>query len=163
MPIGSIIWNNGHLFLYEKTLEAYLCANIDSQGVGFCSMLGYPTYSVIWLGNYLPYGVAGKNIDLVCEISDGQNSKIIVIELKNPNESYNTYKDIVDNQLTPYTVFIRRAFQSYRGNNVAVEQVVLTHTPGRLPSGNQTQYNSTKWIGYDIDPSSGVVSFRRIV
>lgn len=163
VPVGVIVWNNDRHFLYEKTLEAYLCAYIDSPNVGFCSMLGYPNYSIKWLGNYLPYGVVGKNIDFVCEISDGQNCKIIVIELKNSNTSYNSYKDIVDNQLTLYTAFIKRAFISYRGINVDVEQVVITHIPGRLPSEYQTQYKFTKWIGYDIDPSSGVVYFKRIL
>lgn len=163
VAINNITWNNGDLFLYEKTLEAYLCENIDSIRVPFCNLLGYPHLHIKWLGNYLPYGVAGKNIDLVCEIGNDNESIIVVIELKNGPVSYNGYTQIIDEQLNSYTQFIGDAFRSYRGNNFSIEQVVLTHSPRRNLAPGAVQHRNTKWIGYDIDPNNGTVSFARLI
>lgn len=157
------MWNSGHLFQYEKTLEAFLCENLDSMQVSFCNLLGYPNHHIKWLGNYLPYGVAGKNIDLVCEIEDVNGSIVVVIELKKGPYSYDGYKGIVDEQLNNYSQFIADAFKSYRGNTFLIEQVVLTHSPGRNLAPSVAQYKNTKWIGYDIDPISKTVSFTRLL
>ena len=162
--INNITWNKGDLFLYEKTLEAYLCKNIDKGSVSFCSLLGYPNHQIKWIGNYLPYGVAGKNIDMVCELEkENEQSIIVVIELKNDRISYNRYKRIINDQLNSYAQFIGDAFKSYRGKKFAIEQVVLTHSPRRSLAPGTLQYQNTKWIGYDIDPNSGTVTFTRLL
>ena len=162
--INRIIWNKGSVFLYEKTLEAYLCENLDSNSLSFCNLLGYPSHHIKWLGNYLPYGVAGKNIDLVCEIEgDNNESIVVVIELKNGPVGYNEYRKIVKEQLNSYSHFIADAFRSYRGSTFMIEQVVLTHSPKRSLSPTLTQQDNTKWIGYDIDPINKTVSFTRLL
>lgn len=161
--ISNIVWNKINKFQYEKTLEAYICENIDKPQVGFCNLLGYPNHRIKWFGNYLPYGVAGKNIDLVCEIESGNDSRILVIELKNDPVSYNGYRTIVDDQLIKYSQFIEEAFKSYRGDNVVVERIVLTHSPLHQLVPSQTQFRNTKWIGYNIDPIRGVVTFSRLL
>ena len=161
--VNGIIWNTGNQFLYEKTLEAFLCENIDSNAISFCRLLGYPNYRIKWFGNYLPYGVAGKNIDFVCELEGDAESIIVVIELKKTRESYNGYRQIIDGQLNAYTQFIGDAFRSYRGNNFGMEQVVLTHIPGRRLAPGLSQHNYTKWVGYDIDPASNRAIFTRLL
>ncbi len=161
--VSNIKWNNRNLFQYEKTLEAFLCEHIDSNQVSFCKLLGYPAHHIKWFGNYLPYGVAGKNIDLVCEIEKGNQTIIVVIELKNNPISYNEYQRIVDRQLNEYTQFIADAFKSYRGNSFKIEQVILTHAPKKPLLPTMVQYKSTEWIGYDIDPIKGTVLFTRLL
>jgi hypothetical protein len=161
--LSNIVWNKNNKFQYEKTLEAYICENIDKRQVGFCNLLGYPNHRIKWFGNYLPYGVAGKNIDLVCEIYSGNDSRILVIELKNDPVSYNGYRTIVDDQLIKYSQFIEEAFKSYRGDNVVVERIVLTHLPLHQLVPSQTQFRNTKWIGYNIDSNRGVVTFSRLL
>ena len=161
--VNNIVWNSGNLFQYEKTLEAFLCENLDSIQVSFCNLLGYPNYRIKWLGNYLPYGVAGKNIDLVCEIECASSSIVVVIELKKGPCNYNGYKAIVDEQLNNYSQFIADAYRSYRGNRFLIEQVVLTHSPRRNLASSVVQYKNTKWIGYDIDPINKTVSFARLL
>lgn len=161
--VNNIIWNSGDSFLYEKTLEAYLCENIDSNAISFCSILGYPNHHIKWLGNYLPYGVAGKNIDLVCELEGGNVPVVIVIELKNGPANYNVYRQIINRQLNAYTQFIGNAYRSYRGNRFAIEQVVLTHSPNRRLAPGLAQHNNTKWIGYQIDPKNYSVLFSRLL
>ena len=163
ISINNITWNNRNLFLYEKTLEAFLCENLDSPTLSFCSLLGHPHHHIKWLGNYLPYGVAGKNIDLVCEMVNNNASIIVVIELKRDPETYNGYKKIIDEQLISYTQFIGDAFRSYRGSVFSIEQVVLTHSPTKSLASGTAQYKNTKWIGYDINPINGTVSFTRLV
>jgi len=161
--VNNIVWNSGNLFQYEKTLEAYLCENLDSTKVSFCNLIGHPNHHIKWLGNYLPYGVAGKNIDLVCEIEGVDASIVVVIELKKDYCRYVDYKGIVDYQLNSYTQFIAAAFRSYRGNNFKIEQVVLTHTPRKNLTASVVQYKNTKWIGYNIDPINKIVSFTRLL
>ena len=163
VQVSNIVWNSGNLFQYEKTLEAFLCENLDSTQVSFCNLIGYPNHHIKWLGNYLPYGVAGKNIDLVCEIEGVNSSIVVVIELKNCRCGYVSYKNIVDDQLNSYSQFIADAFRSFRGNTFLIEQVVLTHSPRRNLASSAVQYKNTKWIGYDIDPVNKTVSFTRLL
>lgn len=111
----------------------------------------------------MPYGVAGKNIDLVCEMENNNASIIVVVELKRGPETYNGYKKIIDEQLNSYAQFIGNAFRSYRGNNCSMEQVVLTHSPRRNLAPGTVQYRNAKWIGYDIDPNNGTVAFTRVL
>lgn len=163
VAVNSIIWNGGNLFLYEKTLEAFLCENIDSNAFSFCTMLGYPNHHIKWLGNYLPYGVAGKNIDFVCELEGDGDPIVIVIELKRGPESYAGYQQIINGQLNAYTQFIGDAYRSYRGNSFVIEQVVLTHSPIRRLAPGLVQHNNTKWISYDINPNNNTVQFTRLL
>lgn len=173
LQLNSTIWNDGDIFLYEKTLEAYLCENIDkpilnSQGqqTDLLTMLGYEGYRVRWAGNYLPYGVAGKNIDLVCEITNTIDVKVLVIELKVDTQSYRNYSDIANFQLSDYVSFIKKAFESYRGAGVVVEPVVITHMPrqrSRIQNiKQQPLVNSAKWIGYNITQNNQVI-FERLL
>lgn len=173
LQLNSTIWNDGDIFLYEKPLEAYLCENIDkpilnSQGqqTDLLTMLGYAGYRVRWAGNYLPYGVAGKNIDLVCEITNTIDVKVLVVELKVDTQSYRNYSDIANFQLSDYVSFIKKAFESYRGAGVVVEPVVITHMPrqrSRIQNINQQPLvNSAKWIGYNITQNNQVI-FERLL
>lgn len=176
LQLNSTIWNKGDVFLYEKTLEAYLCENIDKGILGtdgqvkdLLTLLDYKGYHVVWVGNYLPYGVAGKNIDLVCEIAKKDNindRRVLVIELKVNDSSLPHYTNIAKLQLPDYVDFIKKALESYRGLGVIVEPVVITHLPRQktqIQHIRQTSLiNSTKWIGYSITQANQVV-FERLL
>lgn len=164
VPIGNIIWNKGNEFICEKTLEAYLCQNIDNPNINFCTLIGHPGYHVNWAGNYLPYGVAGDNIDMVVEICNDNDEKIVVvIELKVVTQSYSQYKYIVNNQLSPYVTFIKKAFESYRDVNVNVEYLVLSRHSTRRLRPSETIYKNAKWIVYSIDYAARSVNFSRLL
>lgn len=176
LHLHNTIWNDGDKFLYEKTLEAYLCENIDKRILGsngqvtdLLELLGYVGYHIVWAGNYLPYGVAGKNIDLVCEIAKNNNindRRVLVIELKVNDSSLPHYTDIANLQLPDYVDFIKKAFESYRRLGVIVEPVAITHLPRQktqIQHIRQTSLiNSTKWIGYSITQANQVV-FERLL
>ena len=164
IPVSEIIWNKGKEFITEKTLEAYLCQNIDKTSLDFCALIDHSGYRVDWVGNYLPYGVAGDNIDMVVEICNDNDEKIVVvIELKVGTQSYANYKNIVDGQLLPYAIFIKKAFESYRDGSVNVEYLVLSRHSTRRLYPSETIPINAKWIAYSIDCTKRSVDFSRLL
>lgn len=164
VPLSNIEWNSGSLFVYEKTLEAYICANIDKPICRILKLLGYGEYSVKWFGNYLPYQVAGKNIDLVVEIENQNDHRVLVIELKKDKLVYDNYYHIASKQLRSYVKFITKAYSAFGYNDLIVEPIIIggAYAPEEEMAGFQ-MCRETKWIGYDIHNNNGnwAVNFYR--
>lgn len=159
--VSDIIWNNNHLFIYEKALEAYICKNVDNPNCNILSLLGYADYNVKWHANYLPYGVAGSNIDFVVEIENPEgDKKVLVFELKLQRLPYDDYKYFSDYQVIPYSVFIKKAYSSFGHNNIDIVPIILTANTTR-PITQAVIHNNVKWIGYTI--TSNGVQFNLII
>ena len=163
LDLSGLPWRRGNRFIYEKTLEAWIMANIDSPiETQLRETILDPKLSIEWFGNYLPFGVAGGNMDVVVIQNDGNQKKVLVIELKVGDLSQGQYEQAAG-QVIDYSSFIQRAFKSY-GISVDVEPIVLCAKPLR-----KRVYSSVKGIDapvklvvYEID-DSGKVQFEKLI
>lgn len=158
ISIKSMPWKMGNDFSYEKVLEAWFVENSKKSNInGFFEALGLANHRFEWIGNYLPFGVAGSNIDLVGIMSDGKKKTVIVIELKIGTLPYQKYVDATY-QVSHYQDFVAKAFGSYKIDYPSIK-VVLSKRPKEKNQG--TIINGTMWIGYDITIEE--VTFNRII
>jgi len=152
--IEDIPWVSGRKFKTEKALEAWLMENIDSGNIDLKKF--FPENSELeWFGNYLPYFVAGKNIDVVIlhKQSDGRRSSSI-IELKKDRITKALLITAI-NQVKRYAIFIKNAFklESFEVNPMVLCHLSSNNARGLKDISNKKshQMNEVKLIGYDIE------------
>lgn len=158
LDLAGIPWQSDGLFSAEKVLEAWIMENIDKPtGKEFRDSVLEPNLRIEWLGNYLPFGVAGGNIDVVVVQPSGSRKAIKVIELKVGVRSMKDFKDDA-RQVINYCKFIENAFKAY-GEAVEVKGVVISGPPrGGLPNSSEILSSSVSWVAYYIE-SGGSVRF----
>lgn len=120
----ELTWRAGSRFVVEKALEAWLMENHDTdRGSAFRDALLEPGETIEWAGNYLPFGVAGANIDVVMmtRLPDGLE-RFRVIELKVGALSARGLSE-ASAQVTQYAVFIRRFLERWSGDDVPMDPV----------------------------------------
>jgi hypothetical protein len=163
LKLDGLPWRNGHLFHFEKTLEAWIMENIGkSSGKDLDDKVLVNGLPLEWFGNYLPFGVAGGNIDVVILQSNGTGKICTVIELKVASLNQKEYLKAA-NQVINYAHFIQRAFNSY---NIEAEMnpVVLCGRTSRAIGYLPFKSNGIKveLITYSID-NNGQVDFLRLI
>lgn len=160
LRIDQIPWiTNSGLFRYEKTFEAWLMENIDKpQCKDLWDILAPKRTKIEWFGNYLPFGVAGSNIDAVVLIKENGQIKIFVIELKRDPISQHSFEKVAA-QVIEYAEFIKSAFASFQFHEeFSVTPVILTGFSPKTHSREKILFSrDVQWIGYQI--MNGKVSF----
>lgn len=113
LNLAALPWRTGNRFGFEKTLEAWIMEHIDKPaGAQLRNVILDDQMKIKWFGNYLPFGVAGGNIDIVV-IQEGKNSRnVLVIELKRGSLNQDQYNVTVD-QVFAYEKFIHKSFRTY--------------------------------------------------
>lgn len=161
IDLNQIPWLKDCNFSYEKTFEAWLMENIDKQKCEkIWSLLGFSNPNILWFGNYLPFGVAGSNIDCVALVKDNDDYYTVVVELKKTKLNLKDYQ-LVANQVWDYVLFIKKAFSSFsKMHPFKVLPVILSHCSNNIRA-NQIVFTdgvAIQWLGYKID--DGIVSFK---
>jgi hypothetical protein len=146
--IGNLPFRSGNHFKVEKVLEAWFLQEANRNHLNsFLASLGFNNYQFEWVGNYMPFGVSGSNIDVVAVISNGVHKVILVIELKHERNSINQYR-FAANEVTVNAEFIERAFASFDRDYEVVKVVLTGHGNVR---GNPARINDVHWIAYDYN------------
>lgn len=164
LDLKGLPWRKGRHFICEKTLEAWLMANIDKEQLtDFRNLALLPDMDLEWFGNYLPFGVAGGNMDVVVIQSKKSKKALTVIELKVNSLNQSEY-DAAAQQVVNYSNFLMRAFKAYGIDLELNNPVVLCGA-----SGTKTKYPPFKQDGktirlftYEID-DNGIVFFNNLV
>jgi hypothetical protein len=105
----------------------------------------------MWVGNYLPYGVAGANMDLVALQGEERVELCTIIELKVGSLSPAGFA-VASQQVADYANFMAKAFHAYAlSPDIKTVIVSALHPASIRPFGSTTQ-----WILYDIQPDGGV-------
>ncbi|MEZ5429082.1 MAG: hypothetical protein R2747_22740 [Pyrinomonadaceae bacterium] len=153
-------WKRENFFTYEKVLEGWFVENArEPSCTEFWRLLSLEQTDIVWIGNYLPYGVSGKNMDVVVLMENRNEERTaVVIELKNNQLSINNYIEASE-QAQTYGDFLHRALTSYGWSGV-IRKVVLS--PNSNPREEKAINRDTQWIGYTI-PQNGLVSFETII
>ena len=163
--LSGIPWRKDDLFSYEKTLEAWIMENIDSErGESIRNNILEPDLPIEWFGNYLTFGVSGSNIDIVVIQSQEDKKIITVIELKNTPLSQKEY-ELAARQNSAYGSFIKNAFIAYGyGEKAEIKHVVLCHTPKKKTKYSLFSMNNhdSFLFGYEIN-ARGEVEIKRLV
>jgi len=163
LDLRGLPWRRGNFFYNEKTLEAWMMQNIDTLETNkFKEEVLVQELPVEWFGNYLPFGVAGGNMDVVILQSNAENKICTVIELKVGSLNQKKYLEAA-NQVINYAHFIQRAFNSY---NIEAEMnsVVLCGRTSRAIGYLPFKSNGieVKLITYCIN-NKGQVDFLRLI
>ncbi|MGV8016881.1 MAG: hypothetical protein AB2L26_01685 [Ignavibacteria bacterium] len=160
IDINKLQWSDGNKVKAEKVLEAWLMKHLKDKNNPLS--LIFPSDSkIIWIGNYLPFGVLGNNIDIVILYSHNNILHSFVIELKKDKLTYNGWKNTID-EVNRYSNFISRAVFTYRNNRVV--PVIISHKEG-IPDNNihsyanNTKPNPTLLINYTIKDGEIVFDF----
>lgn len=161
LKITQIRWSRDGYFSYEKTFEAWLMENIDNQKCQeMWHLLGFCHPEILWFGNYLPFGVAGSNIDCVALVKENEVYHTVVFELKNTKLNLKNYQ-LVSRQVLDYAIFIKKAFSSYTTMPSFQVMPVILSASSKSIKDNQLAFmdgSEIKWLGYNID--DGIVSFK---
>jgi hypothetical protein len=152
--IGNLPFRDGAHFNVEKVLEAWFLQEANRNHLnGFLNVLGFDDYEFEWVGNYMPFGVSGSNIDVVAIISDGVNKVVLVIELKHERKSNNQYL-FAANEVSVNAEFIKRAFDSFDRDYEVVKVVLTGNGRGR---GIPVRTNNVQWIAYDYNELNEII------
>ena len=152
--IGNLPFRNGGYFRVEKVLEAWFLQEANSNNLnGFLNSLGFNNYQFEWVGNYIPFGVSGSNIDVVAIISNGEHKVVLVIELKHERKNVQKYF-LAANEVSVNAEFIHSAFASFY-RSYKVVKVVLTGN-GRV-RGIPVRINNVHWITYKYSDLNEIV------
>jgi hypothetical protein len=152
--IGNLPFRNGGHFKVEKVLEAWFLQEANSNNLdGFLNSLGFNDYQFEWVGNYMPFGVSGSNIDVVAIISNGNHKIVLVIELKHGKKSLNEYK-YAANEVAVNSEFIERAFASFDRDYEVVKVVLTGNGRGR---GVPVRINNVHWIAYEYNDLNEII------
>ena len=153
LDLNGVPWRDNNLFNVEKSLEAWVMENIDkAAGQELRDNILNTDLEIEWFGNYLPYGVAGSNMDVVI-IQSGTNRKLAtIIELKVGSLPA---KDFIDaaKQVLRYLEFIKNAFKAF-GESVKTKGFVISG-PSYVRDSDKSSIRQLKvdWITYHIDAS----------
>lgn len=162
LNLNKLPWVEKNYFSYEKTLEAWICENIDGpKCVEFRKLFLNNDDELVWFGNYLPYGVQGSNIDFVTIIRRNDELLGFVIELKVGPTKYNGYLEICK-QVSNYSNYIKKALKSFNVD-LLVTPMVLTGRTSQILSFKPMDWQGTEipWINYSIVNSE--VRFERVL
>ncbi|MDD3803606.1 MAG: hypothetical protein PHW02_04350 [bacterium] len=146
IELRNLHFYNGDTVTYEKVLEAWLMENLfDNFYIIF-----QIDCNVLWIGNYSPYGVLGKNIDIIALVEKNSQRYAFVIELKRDsiNDDYfqTTYEQVVD-----YCIFSEMAFNLRKENIFPV--IIGKLAQGYLPL-EHIWPNKPLQIDYKVDQAS---------
>ena len=156
--IEDIPWIRDQEFKTEKALEAWIMENIDSEEHTLSDYFPENT-EIEWFGNYLPYGVSGKNIDIVVLHRDSDGNRLVsVIELKKGRMTKTPLSRAI-NQVKNYCLFIRNAF-NLKPNRIY--PMILCHLSSNNAKGiesisRESEMNAVKLIGYEVNDA--IVNF----
>ena len=162
LDLDGIPWRSDVLFNYEKALEAWIMENIDKPpGREFRENVFEPRLKIEWFGNYLSFGVAGSNMDVVVIQSDDSRKLVTVIELKVSPLRISEFLDAA-NQVQMYCEFIKDAFKAY-GESIETRGAVVSGI-SRISSSELSKIkdSNVKWIIYYID-DDGKVNFKHFL
>ncbi len=157
LDLTGVPWRSDDIFYAEKVLEAWIMENIDRpSGTKFRENVLEPNLEIEWFANYLPFGVAGGNIDVVVIQSSRSRKVVTVIELKVGKRSLKDFKADA-RQLNNYCKFITDAFNAY-GERVEVKGVLISGPSRQLSGSEATEVltSGVKWVIYDIDDANRV-------
>jgi hypothetical protein len=146
--IGNLPFRNGEHFKVEKVLEAWFLQEANNNNLNsFLNSLGFINYEFEWVGNYMPFGVSGSNIDVVAIITNKVIKVVLVIELKHERKSIKQYLFAAD-EVSVNAEFIKRAFASFDKHYEVVKVVLTGHGNVR---GTPTKINNVHWIAYEYN------------
>jgi hypothetical protein len=130
-----LCWAKNGKFINEKALEAWLMRSHDlPEGKSFRDALLAPGEEIIWAANYLPYGVAGANIDCVfLTRSAHQPGKVYVVELKRDSLG-RAQRTSAKAQVERYCRYFERFLGHYRPEEVPFGVVGVTISAGSGPA-----------------------------
>ncbi len=152
--IGNLPFRIGNHFKVEKVLEAWFLQEANRNHLdGFLNSLGFNDYQFEWVGNYMPFGVSGSNIDVVAIITNGVNKVVLVIELKHQRKSINQYR-YAANEVLVNAQFIERAFASFNRDYEVVKVVLTGNGGGR---GIPVRINNVHWIAYEYNELNEII------
>lgn len=152
--ICNLPFRNGNHFKVEKVLEAWFLQEANRNHLdGFLNSLGFNDYQFEWVGNYMPFGVSGSNIDVVAIITNGVNKVVLVIELKHQGNSINQYR-YAANEVLVNAQFIERAFASFNRDYEVVKVVLTGNGGGR---GISVRINNVHWIAYEYNELNEII------
>lgn len=156
LRLNGIPWQHGRSFVVEKALEAWIMENVDkSFGKEFRENVLDEGSKIEWFGNYLPFGVAGGNMDVVVVQSRDSRKFATVVELKVASLRIAEFKAVA-HQVTMYCEFIRNAFKAY-GEVIEPNGIVISGPSSSLSPSNAISENaSIKWVAYSIDDKGNV-------
>jgi hypothetical protein len=163
LDFKSIPWRRTNLFSYEKTLEAWLMANIDKPTCKQFRKLAFDDDTPIrWFANYLPFGVQGGNIDLVA-LQEKNGVKIAnVIELKVGPLNQRGFEEAAM-QALDYSVFIGRALRAF-GEEHLMNVVVVSGKSNIIDKTDikDKHIGKVKWVGYEINSANDVIFLNQV-
>jgi len=151
--IANLPFRQGRFFRVEKVFEAWFIQEANNNRLTqFLALLNLNDYTFSWVGNYLPFGVAGSNIDIVCILEYDGHKIALVIELKHEGLSIsNCNKESI--KVTEYAEFINRAFLSF-GETIEIKKIVLTGNSRN--NVTPVRANSVHWIAYEYNTIGGI-------
>jgi len=162
LDLSGIPWRSGNVFNVEKSLEAWIMENIDKvAGKELRENVLEPDLKIEWFGNYLPFGVAGSNMDVVVFQSNDYRKLATIIELKVSSLRADGFIAAAK-QVQMYCEFIENAFKAY-GESIEARGFVISG-PSRVYAANATGIEklNIEWITYYID-GSGEVHFEHFL
>jgi len=156
LDLNGIPWRRGQSFIVEKALEAWIMENIDKDpGKEFRENVLDASSKIEWFGNYLPFGVAGGNMDVVVTQSSDSRRFITVIELKVTSLRMKEFREVA-HQVSMYCEFIRNAFKAY-GEIIEPNGIVISGPSSDFgPSTSISEKASIKWVAYSINDKGDV-------
>lgn len=158
-PVG-LSWRRGGLFTHEKALEGWIMQNIDREaGASLVGALPEPIAPIEWFGNYLPYGVAGANIDVLLLQRGTDDAVATVIELKKDPLNVDGMAGAAA-QVLEYSHFIADAMRAF-DVAVVMRAAVISGAQTGKRRAKPTGLPEVTWIEYRIEPD-GQVLFERV-
>lgn len=154
-------WTRDSYVTAEKVLEAWLMEHADDPHAAPFKDILPDGARLQWFGNYLPFGVTGRNIDVVVLYEHAGRDAAAVIELKKDALDDRGWNEALE-EVAYYCGFIAKAMSLSRMD--AVLPVVLAHarstvTPQTLRAARALP-KAAALAGYSI--SNGVMSISRL-
>ena len=156
IPALDIRWDDGKgFFIVEKALEAWIMENIDKHpGKSFREIVlnEVEVENIKEFYNYLPFGVAGQNMDVLVITKSNDLIHFHVIELKESSFSYKNYQEEVEKILS-YKRFIEEFIQAYEIPNARVTAKIITGKPSKRTISEymaKGPINQVEWFYYQI-------------
>lgn len=156
LHLESVPWQSDGWFIYEKALEAWIMENIDKgPGQELREHVLEDDSRIEWFGNYLPFGVAGGNMDVVVIQTTGTRKLVTVIELKVGSLAMRDFGGVAD-QVRRYCEFVENAFKAY-GEVIESRGVVISGSPSGIGrTAASAECPEVRWVAYSLDEKGDV-------